>query len=145
MEPKYYQKGNFLKHNIVFVYGTLKSKNLNNWILHNAELLSNNAYTIQSYGFYDFGPYPFALENDYLTPNRIYGEVYKVDDKRIRINLDNLEGYPSLYYRKIIRINDTLNYKKSWSAWTYFLNSSQEYVDAMLLSGKILKNKSGKW
>lgn len=142
--PKKYSDGDFLRHNIVFVYGTLKSKNLNNIILEKSPMLSKQAYTVKRYGFYDFGPYPFALEFD-PNPTRIWGEVYQVDDPYVRKELDYLEGYPELYYRKLIRIQDKQDPKKAWSAWTYFLNNDQKYVDLLLLNGKIIKNNTGKW
>ena len=112
--------------NQVFVYGTLRQGKGNHYLLTGAETVSMNATTNKHYLMTSRG-IPYVIEDLPTHPNldrdrlrrlyadiksKIQGEVYKVDHE-IMFTLDNLEGHPHHYCRKII---DT----SAGKAWIYF-------------------------
>ena len=82
----------------VFVYGSLKRGFSNHALLYGAAFLGEYV-TPARYTMYDLGPYP-AVSIGGETP--ISGEVFAVDG-RILAALDELEDYPQVYDRILVR------------------------------------------
>lgn len=84
----------------VFVYGTLRRQEPNHYLLKNAALLAEHAWT--NGRLYDTGlGYPAVKES---ATDKVYGEIYTVTDAELD-RLDELEGYEpfgenNLYIRK---------------------------------------------
>lgn len=87
----------------VFVYGTLKSKYGNNYLLRGARDLGVHIVSGVRL-WYSYGPGSFPVAE--LTDNpehRTIGEVYDLTpDPTIINNLDALEGVPHMYRRELI-------------------------------------------
>lgn len=79
----------------VFVYGTLKKGQSNNYLLEGAEFLGEYR-TPPKYSLYSLGQYPAMSVKDLGVA--VLGEVYQVDTKTLGL-LDLLEGVPDLYKR----------------------------------------------
>ncbi|KAJ1345867.1 hypothetical protein KIN20_000493 [Parelaphostrongylus tenuis] len=106
----------------VFVYGTLKRGE------PNADVITNTA---GRYRFLGEGrtkiPYPLIVASKYNIPFvlnepgkgfQIEGEVYEIDNVKLNI-LDQLEAYPSLYWRQEEKI--LLTDSNETTAWMYLL------------------------
>lgn len=80
----------------IFVYGTLKKGECNNYILESGFFIKEENLPqfslVESIGV----PFPFAIMDD--EPKGIKGELYAVDDS-VLLRLDQLEGHPSMYVR----------------------------------------------
>jgi gamma-glutamylaminecyclotransferase len=85
----------------VFVYGTLLAGERNHHVLGEAVCLGP-ARTAPAFELYDFGPYPGLVAGG---KTRVVGEVYAVDDATLA-RLDWLEGYPHLYDRQVIDLEE---------------------------------------
>lgn len=87
--------------NYVFVYGTLRRGERNHYLLKNAKLLYEQAWT---FGQLFDTPYHFPVL--YESPNnKIYGELYEITEDELKL-LDRLEGFEegkenNYYERKI--------------------------------------------
>ena len=121
----------------VFVYGTLKSNQPNNYVLQNggaylenspqkkefkpAKLISK-AETIQKYPLVIASKYniPYLLDKPGVG-YQIKGEVYEIDDLLLAI-LDDFEGHPDYYLRREESVKLQLDAEKEQvQCWTYFL------------------------
>jgi gamma-glutamylcyclotransferase (GGCT)/AIG2-like uncharacterized protein YtfP len=72
----------------VFVYGTLRSNLRNNYLLKDAEMVSNKCWAEGT--LYDVGcGYPAMAVH---PKKRVYGELYQVTEHELK-QLDRLEGY----------------------------------------------------
>jgi len=90
------------KKHIVFCYGTLKQGHGNHRLLTNAKFLGE-AKTPAKYTMYSTGGFPAVVpEGDTV----ISGEIYEVTEEEFA-RLDMLEGYPSMYTRKQIKLQDS--------------------------------------
>lgn len=89
----------------VFVYGTLKKRFSNHHFLEGAKFVKK-AITKPLYKMYNCGYYPCIV--DCPNGNVIHGEIYQIDNQ-ILSRLDYLEGYPQLYDRKLIQLQDYNN------------------------------------
>lgn len=90
----------------VFVYGTLRSgeHNWQRYLDHEgAQLVSANEHTWPEFGFVSLGGYPALLTDFEGEKVSVLGEVYTVDSPTLRA-LDRLEGHPSFYLRKKIKL-----------------------------------------
>jgi gamma-glutamylcyclotransferase (GGCT)/AIG2-like uncharacterized protein YtfP len=85
-----------------FVYGTLKKGYRNDRYLRNAKFVQN-ATTKPKYRMYDCGHYPCMVEDK--NGVAIEGEVYEINEEILK-GLDYLEGYPDLYDRHEIELQD---------------------------------------
>ena len=85
------------KNSLVFVYGTLRKGEVNNYLLNRARFLGNHN-TEPHYKMVSLGSYPGVVKNG---RTRIAGEVYEVDAETMTA-LDRLEGYPIDYTRNLI-------------------------------------------
>jgi gamma-glutamylcyclotransferase (GGCT)/AIG2-like uncharacterized protein YtfP len=82
----------------VFVYGTLKKGYSNEMFLRGAKFLGK-ATTVNKWLMVGKGAsYPFVLGRHEKKGKQIKGEIYSVDRNTL-INLDMLEGVPTLYKR----------------------------------------------
>ncbi len=100
------------KNSLVFVYGTLRSGEVNHHLLETARYCGSHT-TQPHYKMFSLGTYPAVVGGG---PDRILGEVYQVD-ARTMSRLDWLEGYPVAYKRKLI--------STPWGrAWIYLYRAS---------------------
>ena len=121
----------------MFVYGTLMSGFSNNKMvdmqLSNNKLVDRGTteeeYTLAVTSL----PFPFLMEED--GNNYVSGEIYKVDEKTLNA-IDQLEGHPEWYERKVVSIVTELGDKLK--AWAYFMPKSK-LIDTV----KVLE--SGNW
>jgi gamma-glutamylcyclotransferase (GGCT)/AIG2-like uncharacterized protein YtfP len=104
------KEGIWMVMHYVFVYGTLRRHDRNFYLLNDAELVAEQAWTNGK--LYDTGfGYP-ALQDS--RTGLVYGELYLVSEEQLR-RLDELEGYSvnsrdNLYNRKKqVIFNDTGN------------------------------------
>ena len=96
----------------IFVYGTLRKHQVNNYLLNGAKYLGIHA-TRPGYKMFHLGGYPGVVKGGGCA---VQGEVYAVDSK-IMISLDRLEGYPHAYSRELIAT--------PWGkAWIYLYRGS---------------------
>ena len=86
----------------VFVYGTLMRGEANHRWLGSAQLLDGSARTAPCYELHDLGAYPALAFAGTVT---VVGELYAVDPEGLA-RLDELEGYPGLYGREDIYLED---------------------------------------
>lgn len=82
---------------LVFVYGTLLSGEINNYLLSGAEPLGAHR-TEPCFTMFSLGAYPAVARGGNTS---IAGELYRVDAKGME-HLDHLEDYPRLYDRILI-------------------------------------------
>jgi len=82
---------------LVFVYGTLLSREVNHYLLDGAVLIGLHR-TEPCYTMFDLGAYPGVSRGGRTA---IAGELYRVDGKDLE-RLDRLEDYPTLYGRTLI-------------------------------------------
>ncbi len=116
-------KLDFDKCRYVFVYGTLKQGYGNNYLLSNAKLISDKAYTVDKFELYDVG-FPYAKFSNSKDSAVLKGELYELDSIETFRDLDNLEGYPHHYRRKMIKViyKDKDGKWKKALAWIYYTN-----------------------
>ena len=88
----------------VFVYGTLKRGEANHGVMEsaNGEFISESK--LAGYYMVNTPWYPFAAKSD-SDDDYIEGELYKVSADKLHI-LDTLEGYPQLYDRDRVNVQD---------------------------------------
>lgn len=88
----------------VFVYGTLKRGEANHGVMEsaNGEFVSESK--LAGYYMVNTPWYPFAAKSD-NDDDYIEGELYKVPADKLHI-LDTLEGYPQLYDRDRVSVQD---------------------------------------
>lgn len=110
------------------VYGTLKKGHRANDLLENSDFIGTFKEAIP-FQMYNLGAYP-ALIKDSVN-NIITLEVYKVEDPVTLQRLDRYEGYPSLYQKSHINVEnmDVIIYTME----------DKEYVNDSLIV------KSGNW
>lgn len=102
----------------VFVYGTLKKGFSNSKLLSTAEYVGDYE-TVSKWAMVGKGmPFPFLIQRD-LNGEYIQGEVYNINAVQLR-RLDRLEGYPSLYNRTEIMVEDKLDDKITETVWVYY-------------------------
>ncbi len=94
----------------VFVYGSLMNRRSNFYFLRNAKFLGNT--TIKGFDMFSYkNTYPYIKRGN----NRVLGEVYEFDKKKLKI-IDFLELNGYLYEREKITLE--LN-KKIIDVWVY--------------------------
>jgi gamma-glutamylcyclotransferase (GGCT)/AIG2-like uncharacterized protein YtfP len=94
----------------VFVYGTLKQGGANHSVLQGARL--EGPALLEGWRLYDLGPYPCVVEG----PGTVSAEAYQISQS-ILPRLDALEGYPSLYNRRLVRD------QTGREGWLYFMET----------------------
>ncbi len=102
----------------VFVYGTLRTDQVNHYWLEEAHLLGRCVLK-GGWRLYDLGLYPAVVE-DADVKRSLTGEVYQVTAEQLA-KLDELEEYPTLYGRK--EVDTPLG-----RAWIYYYQLLDEYV-----------------
>ena len=100
-----------MKKHEIFVYGTLLKGQPNNSLLSNSVFLGQT-YTESKFTLVDLGYFPGLLDKGSTS---VYGEVYEITDETFE-KLDQLEGYPTLYTRKLI------NTAAGNDIWVYIYN-----------------------
>ena len=102
---------------LIFVYGSLKKGFNNNWYLENSEFVCNDM-TEPKWEMINLGSFPGVIPN---ASYNIYGEVYEIDDETLKM-LDQLEGHPTLYTRKTVKLKKTKE-----PVWMYIFNDYELY------------------
>ncbi len=83
----------------IFVYGTLKKREINNRLLNGSEFICKTK-TVEKYTMLDFGPFPGVLKYNgklKLPLSRIKGEIYDITHQTLE-GIDILEG--EWYFRE---------------------------------------------
>ena len=123
--------------NYVMVYGSLKQG------FHNHDVIAfdfdnhtrNKGYdyhgkvkTLDKFTMFDMGSFPAIMfdEDGYV----VSGELYGVDNATLDL-LDTLEGYPSLYNRKKVKLDVGVE------AWIYFMEEEPEYAERYDIEGTV--------
>lgn len=106
---------------LVFVYGTLKRGEKNHHWLEGASW--QGEAELSGVLLHDLGPFPMAV----IGEGTAIGEVYAVEERGLA-RLDELEGYPRLYDRHVLTLND------GRQAWVY-LGRPRQVRDAPLVVG----------
>lgn len=97
------------ENQLVFVYGTLKTNQPNNYLLKDSE---NGSAKLIGHGKTSES-YPLIIATRYNTPyvlkapgigHQVNGEIYSIDDKMLQ-TLDELEDHPNLYEREQVKIH----------------------------------------
>lgn len=88
----------------VFVYGTLKRGEANHGVMESASGEFVSESKLAGYYMVNTPWYPFAAKSD-NDDDYIEGELYKVPADKLHI-LDTLEGYPQLYDRDTVDVQD---------------------------------------
>ena len=88
----------------VFVYGTLKRGEANHGVMESADGEFMAESKLAGYYIVNTPWYPFAAKSD-NDDDYIEGELYKVPADKLHI-LDTLEGYPQLYDRDTVDVQD---------------------------------------
>ena len=101
--------------NLVFVYGTLKRGFANHRLLEKAHFLGE-AYLPRT-KMINLGAYPAVIAGG---TKEVMGEMYQVDDETL-IRLDRLEGHPSFYERRQVKVFSIMPAVDTFIAWCYFL------------------------
>lgn len=88
-------------------------------------------YQVRSHRMYTkHGGFPYV---HYSPTGDIVVEVYAVDDDNMMMNLDNLEGYPYHYQRKVVPYFDHSRARTpAGRAWMYYVTDKglpSEYVN----------------
>ena len=100
--------------NLVAVYGSLRKGLMNHTVIHEAEFVGEGI--VKGFGMYSLGAYPALVREGRHVP--VVVEMYEVTPK-IMAGLDNLEGFPSYYTRKLCPI---LINGESVPAWVYYMD-----------------------
>lgn len=85
------------------VYGTLKRGQHANWMLANSPFIGEFRAEIP-FQMYNLGAYPALIADE--KSHSITLEVYDVTDRGILKCLDSYEGYPSLYQKSIVKVEE---------------------------------------
>jgi gamma-glutamylcyclotransferase (GGCT)/AIG2-like uncharacterized protein YtfP len=101
----------------VFVYGTLKRREKNHYLLKHSEFIGVGAAS--NFACTNTSAFPYAFKK---KGHVLKGEVYLVDANTM-MQLDILEGYPDLYNRK--RALVSVKGEKPILAWIYFVDPEQ--------------------
>ena len=96
---------------LLFVYGSLKRSEKNHLLLKGSRFLGEQS-TVSEYKIVQVGEFPAMVEVE-INGESISGEVYQVNDTLLA-ELDIFEEVPSVYHRKLVRLQDGI------TAWAYF-------------------------
>jgi gamma-glutamylcyclotransferase (GGCT)/AIG2-like uncharacterized protein YtfP len=97
--------------NRVFVYGTLRDREPNHYILAEAGAKVIGYTRITGYIMLHLGAYPGVVKAPPTGGWQIFGEVYDVDDATL-LRMDQLEGHPNFYTR--IEVDLPAPFGKAW-------------------------------
>lgn len=111
--------------NLVAVYGSLRQGLYNHYHLEKSEYITNGV--VKGFGMYSLGAYPTLTRKGEHTD--VVVEVYNVTGNTF-VSLDALEGYPTYYNRKQVRV-DTPD--GPTLAWIYYMK--RKISSALVLSG----------
>lgn len=103
----------------IFVYGTLKTGQIRNFVLDNQRFVKK-VKTRPLYGLYSNGDFPCLVDDG----KSIEGELWEVDENCLA-KLDQIEGHPVLFKRGQIHLADDNFYTEA-----YFWN--QEIEEGMI-------------
>lgn len=94
----------------VMVYGTLKKGFGNHGYLNRAQYIDEAVTNSREFTMFD-GGFPFVSDDiiDMDANGSIVGELYEVNDPQTLVDLDRLEGVPSLYVKKTVTVTTLSN------------------------------------
>lgn len=109
--------------NLVAVYGSLRKGLHNHKALGSSEFIGEGV--VKGFGMYSLGMYPALSREGKKTP--VVVELYEVGTMTMT-RLDNLEGFPSYYTRKMcpVQVNG-----ETIPAWVYYMDRAleEEFVE----------------
>jgi gamma-glutamylcyclotransferase (GGCT)/AIG2-like uncharacterized protein YtfP len=114
---------------LVFVYGTLKRGEKNHHWLEGASW--QGEAELSGVLLHDLGPFPMAV----IGEGTAIGEVYAVEERGLA-RLDELEGYPRLYDRQMLSLND------GRQAWVYLGRPRQVRHAPLVVGGSWQPSKT---
>jgi gamma-glutamylcyclotransferase (GGCT)/AIG2-like uncharacterized protein YtfP len=114
---------------LVFVYGTLKRGEKNHHWLDGASW--QGEAELSGVLLHDLGPFPMAV----IGEGTAIGEVYAVEERGLA-RLDELEGYPRLYDRQMLSLND------GRQAWVYLGRPRQVRHAPLVVGGSWHSSKT---
>jgi gamma-glutamylcyclotransferase (GGCT)/AIG2-like uncharacterized protein YtfP len=114
---------------LVFVYGTLKRGEKNHHWLDGASW--QGEAELSGVLLHDLGPFPMAV----IGEGTAIGEVYAVEERGLA-RLDELEGYPRLYDRQMLSLND------GRQAWVYLGRPRQVRHAPLVVGGSWQPSKT---
>lgn len=112
----------------LFVYGTLMSGFGNNRLLNSSNLI--DSATTEDKLTLLASSIPFLVDEE--GKSYVRGEVYSVNESTLKA-IDQLEGHPTWYSRKIISVINELGDKIK--AWAYFMPKSETRHAKVIESG----------
>ena len=118
---------------LVFVYGTLKKGQCRGGTMEAGKFIGPGKSQTGDLVLLTCGPYPAIAKPTALTfetkPMVVEGEVYEVDALLLK-RLDAIEGYPYLYTREEITLQD------GTKAISYFISQTKKFTaKAVIESG----------
>lgn len=116
-------RDNSFTDSYVFVYGSLKEGLGNHSLLENSHKIGKYV-TVEPYCLKDLGEYPGVLQQPRVSP--IKGELYRLNDITTLALLDHLEGNPTFYRRKVVKVRK-IGGVVTYVAWMYFLQDEEQY------------------
>jgi gamma-glutamylcyclotransferase (GGCT)/AIG2-like uncharacterized protein YtfP len=114
---------------LVFVYGTLKRGERNHHWLEGASW--QGEAELSGVLLHDLGPFPMAV----IGEGTAIGEVYAVEEQGLA-RLDELEGFPRLYDRQMLSLND------GRQAWVYLGRPRQVRHAPLVVGGSWYPTKT---
>lgn len=98
-----------------YVYGSLKQ---GGWLHHTMEgaKFLGPAVTVDDFMMVDLGSFPGLIKGE---GGPIVGELYEGDESLLRV-LDRVEGYPTMYDRKVVEV---ICEGETHLAWVYVYNA----------------------
>jgi len=114
---------------LVFVYGTLKRGEKNHHWLDGASW--QGEAELSGVLLHDLGPFPMAV----IGEGTAIGEVYALEERGLA-RLDELEGYPRLYDRQMLSLND------GRQAWVYLGRPRQVRHAPLVVGGSWQPSKT---
>ena len=127
---------------LIFVYGSLLKGFQNNYILENSTFVGEFA-TVEGYILVGAKSrsFPYVLNRiNGDASTQIMGELYDVSEDTMN-KLDKLEGYPTIYNRKIINITNGVDIVCS----NIYILENQDLIDEIHKSDRFLIISHGDW
>ena len=84
---------------LVAVYGTLKKGFGNHRIIEHCKYIGSDL--LEGFDLYDLGPFPGVVKGN----DKVFVEIYQLDNEGTKRSLDQLEGYPVLYNKNTVFTN----------------------------------------
>lgn len=120
----------------VFVYGSLKEGLVNHNLLEDSDKVGKYT-TVEPYCLKDMGSFPGVLQQPRVSP--IKGELYRLNHIDTLASLDHLEGNPTFYRRKVVKVRK-IGGVLTYAAWMYFLQDEEQYEPLDTIESGVWEN-----